>query len=225
MPAFGITADIVDRSHNGTHNLPDYVGLENTIDKDGILVTVNALEEFYKGKFGHVSYLPEYAVAIQKKPTKVLFNIRDPRDIIVSEYYNMMKLFSRGNSDHALWNFRMKDSRTVYGSGDPIKYLIEFASCRWLNWLGWMKHDFVYTVKYEDLRLNGIETLEKIKEFLAPEITINTAWNFEHLKPRHGNPTFRRGVPGEWKDVFTDEHKKQAAEQLGATIRKLGYTL
>lgn len=224
MPAFEITADIVDRSHNGTYTMPDYVGLKKTVCEEGVQVTVKELEEFGGWKFGHISYLPEFANALQKQPTKVLFNVRDPRDVVVSEYYNMLKK-AKKNPAHALWNFTLKDGKSVLYSGDPIKHLIEFASCRWINWLGWMDHDFVYTMKYEDLRLNGLETLEKIKEFLLPEIRINPAWNLERAKPRPRNPTFRRGVPGEWKEVFTSAHKEQAEKQLGEIILRLGYEI
>ena len=224
MPAFETTKDIVDRSHNGTKDMPDYVGLKKTLCKDGIEETCNEFRTFAGWRFGHISYLPEFAEAIQTMPTKVLFNVRDPRDVVVSEWKNMLKKAEKDPA-HALWNFSMKDGNTVLYSGNPIKHLITFASKRWPNWLGWMKHRFVYTVKYEDLRLNGLETIEEIGEFLAPEIKINPAWNFAHLEPRPRNPTFRKGTPGDWKIEFTDEHKKQAEEELGSIIEKLGYEI
>jgi len=225
MPAFEILEDVVDRSHNGTKDLPEYVGLKRTLCTEGIEVTAKRLREFGGNLFGHISYLPEYAEAIQVQPTKVLFNVRDPRDVVVAEYHNILKV-SEKDPRHALWNFTMASIGTdVLYSGDPIKYLIEFAACRWPNWLGWLKHDFVLKVKYEDLRLNGLETLQKIGEWLAPEIKINPAWNFELLKPKRRNPTFRKGTPGDWKETFTDKHKEQAEKQLGDIIVKLGYTV
>jgi len=221
MPAFEVYQDIVVRSHNGTKDLPDYVGLSKTLRLDGVERTCKELREFGGWRFGHVSYLPEYAEAIQNQPTKVLFNVRDPRDVIVSELYNIKK---QKDPAHGLWNFRIGATDVLY-SGDPIYYLIEFASKRWPNWLGWLDHDFVYKVKYEDLRLNGLETLEGIRDFLAPEIKINPAWNFAHLKPRPQNPTFRKGIPEDWKAEFTNEHKKKAEKELGWIIEKLGYEI
>lgn len=224
MPAFDAKDDIVDRSHNGTRSLPAYVGLSAFTCEEGVQATVEQLEEFEGWRFGHISYLPEFAEALQQQRTKVLFNVRDPRDVVVSEYYNILKKTKKG-AGQALWNFIMDDGVSILDSGDPIKYLITFASCRWPNWLGWMSHDFVYTVKYEDLRLSGIETLGKIREFLAPEIKIDVAKIFSRLKPEPMNSTFRKGIPGEWKDVFTNEHKALADDLLGDIIEELGYVV
>jgi hypothetical protein len=86
-----------------------------------------------------------------------------------------------------------------------------------------MKHEFVMTVKYEDIRLNTLETARKLHEWAEPvgcpipEVLVKQA------KPRADNPTFRRGVPGEWKEKFELHHMELAEELLKDVTEELGY--
>jgi len=217
MPALGIDPDIVDRSRTQLCDLPPRYGRIDEPNRSGMLETCGALAIFEDKAFGHVAYLPEYAKAIQAEPTKVIFNIRDPRDIVVSEWYS---------ANQNKWpNLNIEEyNKTISDLADPIAELIELAACRWPRWLGWLDHDFVLPVKYEDLRLNGKETMEKIAEWLEP-FYIHAPSCADKLQPRKRNPTFRRGVPGEWKDVFTDKHKELSKRYLSDIIERLGYEL
>ena len=219
MPALRIDRDVEDRSRNSMSSMPPYVNMANAINREGVEKTCVALQNFVSPGFGHLSYLPEYASAIQSQPTKVIFNVRDPRDIIVAEYYNMMK-----HQDGMSWlNFWIEEKKCHVADDDPISHLITFA-LRWKKWLGWLDHDFVYKVKYEDLRLNGVETCEKMAEWLKPHL-IDPTYVAANLTPRKLNPTFRKGAVGDWKTEFSNEHKKKAEKVLGDIIEKLGYEI
>jgi len=215
MPALRIMQDIVDRSRNELTDLPARYGRSGLIHWEGVEETCGYLRKFEGKNFGHVSYLPEYAEALQAQPTKVLLNVRDPRDVIISEY------FSAGTGK---WpNLYVEGyKKNIADLDDPISELIEIAAVRWPKWLGWLNHDFVKMVKYEDLRLNPFETFMEIEEWLKP-YEINGAFCAANVAPRPRNPTFRRGVPGEWKTGMTDEQKKLSEKLLGNIIEKLGY--
>jgi len=217
MPAMDIIQNIVDRSGNGLSRLPVEKYGVHKINTDGVKETVSYLTAFEGKQFGHITYLPEYAQALQSQPTKVLFNVRDPRDVVIAEYY------SAANNG---WPniYIEKYGKNVADTPDPISELIEIDSYRWPRWIGWLQHDFVMKVKYEDLRLNPFETFEKIEEFLKP-FEIDGAFCASNTAPRPMNPTFRRGVPGEWKTGMTDEQKKLAEKLLGNIIEKLGYEI
>jgi len=217
MPALRINEDVVDRSNNSMSALPDYIKNSHRLNSEGIEATCKALANFNSSAFGHMSYLPEYAEAIQKTPTKVIFNVRDPRDVIVAEYYNMMK-----HADELSWlNFWLEEKKCYVSQDDPISHLIDFA-VRWERWVGWADHDFVYKVKYEDLRLNGLDTCADMAFWLKP-YEINSLDVFNGLTPRKKNPTFRKGSVGDWKTEFSDTHKKKAEKVLGHIIERLGY--
>lgn len=216
MPALDMVQDIVDRSHNTLRDLPKRYGRNGDINHDGVQETCHYLRAFDGRQFGHISYLSEYAEALQSRPTKVLFNFRDPRDVVIAEYYSVGK--------NGYPNLYIEEyGKNIADIEDPITELIEIAAVRWPRWLGWLDHDFVMPVRYEELRLNGCETMEKIREWLLPYEIDPVEICVKRLNPKPRNPTFRRGVPGEWKTGMTDEQKKLSEKLLGNIIEKLGY--
>ena len=223
MPALGIHPHIVDRSGNSLSMISKYIDHEIPVGQDGIEITCKSLRTFENRAFGHVSYLKEYVEAIQTTPTKVIFNVRDPRDVIVAEYHNLYKKMpeQRGWPD-----FILKEGMYLSDSDDPISHLIDFA-IRWERWLGWMDEEFVYTVRFEDLRTKGMETCTSLISWIRSfGIVISDPHNiYKRLAPTRDNPTFRKGLIGEWKDVFSDEHKKKAERVLGHIITRLGYEI
>lgn len=227
MPALGATKQIVGRAYVDMAAVKGY-GAEK-INYDGISATCTELREFEERAFGHLPYLPEYAEAIQVQPTKVLFNVRDPRDVVVSNFHNINKIYYRTDppGQKGYGHLNMMNSRTkklLIHSKDPIGELIKIESQRWPKWLGWLDHEWTMMVKYEDLRTSPSPTVKKIAKFLLPyEIKVEKVIGL--LPPSHGNSTFRAGRVGDWVNDFQPHHKKLAEKLLGETIVKLGYEI
>jgi hypothetical protein len=219
--------DVVDRSWNCWINAPERYGLNRKINQKGLAEVITNLRTFKHGAtkaFGHLSYTPEYAEVFMETHTKVLFNIRDPRDVIVSEYENAKRHYAEGRKEMALYNFLDKeDGICLFDKDDPITELIILAGARWPNWLGWLKHDFVLPVKYEDLRLNIQEASEKIFRWLEGTNCNSIAEMVKKAQPDSSNPTFRKGLVGEWKTTFEPHHVKLSEKLLGGIIEALGY--
>jgi hypothetical protein len=225
-PMFVVRPDVVDRSSNEILDVPRKYNMDTEINNDGVRETVEDLRVFRFGSdkaFGHLSYVPEYADVFERTNTKVLFNIRDPRDVVVAEYENALRKFEQGDM-MPLWNFYDSEKgEYLYSSDDPIAELIVLAAARWPRWLGWLDHDFVKPVKYEDLRLRTRETVEEIIEWLGGMGCSDANTMAKNAIPKPGNPTFRKGSPGEWKTAFTLRHIELADEMLGGIIKRLGY--
>jgi len=228
MPAMGIRDDIVDRSYIDMQNIEDYIPFtqgEFTIED-----TCKDLREFLGKKFGHLPYHPKYAEAVQARATRVLFNVRDPRDVVVANYHSIQKICNPKNKPMyskglGHLNFMNKiNGKILIEQDDPIAELIKIEAKRWPAWLGWLEHDWTMMVKYEDLRLNPQETIEKIAEFVKPFI-INVPLVVGNLKPRPTNPTFRKGAVGDWKNEFSEYHKELSQRLMKDTIERLGYEL
>ena len=221
MPALRIFNDVEDRSNNSLSYVSRYVPdrIDAYIDDEGVKRTCEDLKSFEVHAFGHLSYMPEFVDALQTRPTKVIFNVRDPRDVIVAELHNMMK-----HGYNSWLNFPLIDKSCYVSDDDPISHLIDFAT-RWYRWIGWLDHDFVYKVKYEDLRLHPEETVVDMWKWLGDDYRIDTGAVVRGLLPKDHNPTFRKGAVGDWKEHFTDAHKKKAEEMLGEIITLLGYDL
>lgn len=223
MPPLEPIPDIIDRSGSQMVNMPEDLGFSKKINPEGAQETYTKLTKFPHRAFGHIAYLPEYAEAVQHVPTKVIFNVRDPRDVIVSEYYNIKK--APVNYAPAWLNFDYPNGKRLWELDDKVERLIEFSALRWPRWLGWLQHDWCLKVKYEDLRLNGLETLQKIWKWAQPHVLDDPVLMLDKIKPRRKNPTFRRGTPGEWKELFTPSQKQFANMKLKDIILQLGYEL
>ena len=139
VPMFLIIPDVVDRSWNDWINVPERYNLNREINPPGVKETCGNLRKFKAGAnraFGHLSYLPEYAKVFEETDTKVLFNIRDPRDIIAAEYGKAQRYATKERKGMPLHNFLDKeDGKFLYEKDDPITELIIFSAARWPRWL------------------------------------------------------------------------------------------
>jgi len=229
MPMFGgMMPDVVDRGHSNWVDVPKQYGLNRDINWSGVEETAKNLRTFKHNSniaFGHLAYMPEYAQVFEETDTRVIFNIRDPRDVVVSEYENARRKFEADPKDNPLWNFYDEEAKKrIFQKDDPITDLIILAAARWPRWLGWLEHDFVMKVKYEDLRLNTVETAKKIFAWAQPVGILDARALAKGAEPKPQNPTFRRGVPGEWKTKFKLHHMDLAKELLSETMERMGYS-
>lgn len=219
--------DVVDRSHVDWINVPKRYRLNTEVNHEGVIETCGNLRNFQYGAskaFGHLAHRPEYAKVFMETSTKVLFNVRDPRDIVVAEYRNAQRKFAIDSKDMPLWNYYDAEAeKFLYDHDDPIRELIILASARWPQWIGWLDYDFVLKVKYEDLRLDTVNEVDRIRTWLNEQECYSAEIMVKKAKPAKSNPTFRRGVPGEWTAVFTPENRALADELLGDILDRLGY--
>jgi len=227
MPIFVVRPDVVDRGHSQWVDVPDRFGLNKEINWDGVHETVENLRVFRNNSmraFGHIAYMPHYAEVLEQTNTKVLFNIRDPRDVVVAEYENARRQFKADPTGSPLWNFMDTQSgKRIFEKDDPISDLIVLAAARWPRWLGWMEHDFVKVVKYEDLRLRTKETLEDICDWMDGHFCDPIGEMMSNAIPKPKNPTFRKGNVGDWKRTFRPHHVKLAQELLEDVLLQMGY--
>jgi len=223
----GMMPDVVDRGHSSFINMPKRYGLNRDINWDGVEETVKNLRVFKHSQnmaFGHVAYMPEYAEVLEETDTLVLFNIRDPRDVVIAEYENARRKIEADPQSLPLWDFYDEEAgMRIFQKPDPIIDLIIFAAARWPRWLGWMDHDFVKVVKYEDLRLRTHETCQEIFKFAQGVGIIDARALAKGTMPKPENPTFRKGQPGEWAEKFKPHHTKLAKELLSDIIERMGY--
>lgn len=227
MPIFVVRPDVVDRGHSQWVDVPDRFGLNKDINWDGVAETVENLRVFRNNSmraFGHIAYMPEYANVLEQTNTKVLFNIRDPRDVIVAEYENARREFEKDPQSSPLWNFMDTEAgKRIFDKDDPISDLIVLAAARWPRWLGWMEHDFVKTVRYEDLRLHTKETLTDVCVWLDGHFCNPVDEMVKDALPKRANPTFRKGNVGDWKHTFKPHHVLLSDELLGDVLKEMGY--
>jgi len=159
--------------------------------------------------------------------SRIIILLRDPRDILDSR---VDALSEKGWSTKQGWN--------------PIteKNRIQFIERECLLWVQLIKilikvrenhhKDFQKTIKYEDLRENTSEVLQKIFSFLAISIDEKKLQNivdelsYEKIPPseKGEGKMVRAASPGKWKEHFNADEVAKMESIMGDTLNQLGYS-
>lgn len=172
---------------------------------------------------------------------------RDPRDATVSFYYkkvNYDKNF-RGDRNFQVGSYRHDPNRDV--KEDFFEFLKvhlttpdhpRFSFAQFAR--AWLAEENTCIAKYEDFKTEPENQLKRLTEFVGVEVSdskISEAVeknSFENrVKRRSGsvravgetdNSQFeRKGIVGDWKNLFTDDAKKLFAKCEGETLVRLEY--
>jgi hypothetical protein len=192
---------------------------------------------------GHLSYNTDLASDISNKGIKHIFISRDLRDVAVSYMHFIINQYP----DHVLYRYfteylttneqrlralicgiQLKDNEVEkYGFVSYPGIRQEFEKI--YNWKG--KQNLL-EIRYEDLVRNEESQkseIQKIIEYLWADIQeLNiTKENLLDLMIKNINPetcwTFRKGIIGGWKEIFTDELKALFKKNAGQFLIDLGY--
>lgn len=157
---------------------------------------------------------------------KVIFLVRDPRDICISGAYH--------------WNCEQKDflNRMITGNIMHLSRWDNYVS-EWLDILFTPAYkDIFILIRYEDLIQNPAQELDKIISFI-PEyqarMRIKQAIHnqsfeqrrIELLKADKSLKTYnmRKGIAGDWRNHFTSEMKSRIIREFGEVMGKLNYEI
>ena len=209
-----------------TNNQCDFTNCQSIVP-DIHLGTVNYKDESPKVVKSHVPFTPKYR--------KVIYLVRDGRDVAVSYYYYAIKhgLIDKETSfDFFLKNFN-KGEIDIFGT--------------WSNhvngWLDCASHNFLL-VKYENLKENPVDELARMVNFLGLKLDINAvqsavkASNFDEMRKleiqdqnscntlakSNQNLYFvRSGNTGEYHKHFTVSLMQDFIENHETALKRLNY--
>ncbi len=160
----------------------------------------------------------------------VLYILRDPRDVLVSYYHHNCR-----------WTPGFELSLP-----DWIRTTTRFP-CDWDRHVtGWLLDDHrrrhrIHLVRYEELRRNVIDTLDKALAATGvrytPDDLERAAFHADFTRMRDlekqhppvmqdyaaGKPFVRKGKVGGWRDELSEDDLDVIYERYGATMRTLGY--
>lgn len=174
-------------------------------------------------------------VLINNGVTKVLVMYRDPRDIIVSNYYHVLKNNPWKAEDpfYADYNKMSKEDAISHSA----QVIIE-DFCSWIK--GWRQVPSQHRemqclhVTYEQLRQNPILVFRRILAFFSIELdeasfqaVIKAATTPSASKPSGREPgtrsTRRNGMTGEWRKEMNDRQREFIKQHAGMCLVELGY--
>lgn len=167
----------------------------------------------------HAPYTREYS--------KVIYVLRDGRDVYVSYYFHRLKGLPPGTM---FKEFLRQENHFLCLWGEHVT--------------SWISREFqpseILVIRYEDLARNCLEQLRLMAGFIGLEIEDEKlrcavrASSFENmlrLELQRGRPykddgpeTFlRKGQPGNWKELFGPEEKRLFKDREGQVLIELGY--
>lgn len=175
----------------------------------------------------HLPFESGYADTLVK--TRVLFLIRDPRDIVVSQAH-----FAANRPDHP-YHEAFAGAATV---ADRVRIAIDghepsgllSVKERMDRYEGWL-HGPAYVVRFEDLigPSGGGDsdrqraTVEGIYRYLGVDATERLVARVCDALFSGDSPTFRRGAVDQWRDAFDDELTAHFNEVIGDRLTAYGY--
>lgn len=167
---------------------------------------------------------------------KVIYLVRDPRDIVISYYYYHVKYYGESSS------FDVFFEQFIQGNVWPGRWDANVES--WLVNREKVKNGFLL-VRYEDLLHNTSKEARRVLNFLnldrtEKEIKEAIQWaSFDNMKALenkqkvhlNGNspfvnasmPFLREGQANKWKSVLNEEQQKKITQTFYQTLTKLGY--
>jgi hypothetical protein len=176
-------------------------------------------------------------------PSRALFVIRDPRDIIVSWYHSAKTThIVEKDSESLLYRSRKKLQRVSLEEGikhsiDHLTYYNTFDAMR--SWVQQKDREDVLILRFEDIaQSNNFDEFRKLFNFFDIQITDDKlqdllyAYSFERLTGRkrgeevNTDSHLRGGKEGGWQDYFTDDVWQHFSGKVGkGLIETLGYPI
>ena len=178
---------------------------------------------------------PDFLSIYDGRPFKAFYVFRDPRDIVVSDYFSLKKTHPIQNEYYAEWRHRLNTLSQVDGISARIENM---------DW-----NFFTPLREWAEVRDPRILLL-KYEEFFGDGLFENTVALLEHLEISVGRPRlekilearsfaklsklpgagsadasshYRKGTPGDWRNHFTAEHIGQFKAATGDLLIRLGY--
>jgi hypothetical protein len=158
------------------------------------------------------------------------FIFRDPRDVVVSHVFYVTDMEARHvHHDYyaSLPDFDARLKTSILGRPEMD---VEFPDIlgRFTPYVGWLDRPEVLTIHFEDLVHDRLAALTRIMDHFLARVPLQ-APRERILDPLESSinpgksPTFRSGKTGEWRKLFTPEHKRIFKDAAGDLLIRLGY--
>ncbi len=199
------------------------------------LFCIPKIARFNKRKYlNPFNYLIKTHVFSEYNFKKVVYNVRDGRDVFISYYFHEKKF----NKENIFFEFNNKE----FDCKEFLDYLICRSSPKLYPFYDWKSHvlkakeaeNYIFA-KYEDLYVNANSVLVNLVTKLGFKVELNKinkvvedhSFDKEKAfliskKPELASH-LRRGLCGGWKEYFNEEHKRVFKEYAGELLIDLGY--
>ncbi len=185
-----------------------------------------------RGQFlnAHLPYYKELEDTLRKNNIRIIFIIRDPRDVVVSWFKYVCNIDCVHQANKYISSLEDDDARLM-AAINGVPRVVEPISQVLDKYANWLESDICMTCRFEDLvgENGGGSTVKQhnlvrnIADFLGLDLSE------DELKKVAGgiystkSSTFNKGNIGSWHDVFKGEHIKMFKKNAEEALIKYGY--
>lgn len=195
-----------------------------------------ALNRINRGHYmtAHFPAVPELTQLLQRLGYRTIFMIRDPRDVVISNAFYITRLkrhfLNQRFNDMTSLDERILACITGLPATDESPGLISIGQ-RVTNYVGWKADPSTHLSRFEDLvgasGGGSDETqrreIESIANHIDRKLSPGDVDRIARKTWSQDSSTFRKGVIGDWKNHFNDEHKQALKRVAGQELIELGY--
>lgn len=189
---------------------------------------------------GHLEADAGIAACLQSRRFKHVFIYRDPRDAITSLLYWWKRYEAIDTWPFRYFRFLKSDEERLHFLIEgwpeepadprfPVHVDYPDVAARFARFRPWLADPSCLSIRFEDLvdPLSKEDTCRRIAQYILPEIEAAEIDGivrrmFNGGDPRHSR-TFRQGRPGDWRNVFSDDHRRFMKVHAGRLLIELGY--
>ena len=180
---------------------------------------------------------------IKDKNKKVVFMVRDPRDVFVSYFFQLTQRFDLAREKRKMNWDNIKISELLYNEDYGLNHIIDFMNI-WYNNLNESNNVF-HLIQYEEIKKNQIVEFTKLLEFISSEPINDAALNeaiqlssFKKMKKNEqkkihnldqlnsltdneNSSKVRKGIVGDYVNYFSENDVKYINLQMDRLDREL----
>lgn len=197
----------------------------------GIIANLNRMKPGDIG-YGYLQAKETFVKALTRAGMASIFVSRDPRDMIVSHVFYATQIYPQHGMHRyyteELDSMEERINAAIVGvtqEGSELSSVKE----RYAGYSGWYAEPGVLCLRFEDLILDQEHTFNAILDYLEGRgfhsgVDRQTAVESmaAAVAPQKSG-TFRRGIPGTWREYFTAENIRQFKLVTGDLLVQLGY--
>lgn len=238
------TLGMVQLNKSSLRAYPNSIQLPHLHDVDERMLTCAPRNRLSFLKL-HLNPYPRNFSILDDLNVKTVILIRDLRDMLISRYHHVISQKSHWDHQRLMGlpeASRLLESMKGVGPEDAINVIDYYES--WVSgWVDRIKADQKHSIpiKYEEMSENIFCALRKIYDFYGYEITddgieeVITKHKVKqesdrkrdlktNLKQRgRAASTLRKGITGEWRELFDEPLKDFIKEHAGQALIKTGY--
>jgi hypothetical protein len=182
----------------------------------------------------HARFHPDLQHLIEELGFKHILLLRDPRDVAVSHAFYMMQDTLHQHHEYYTKTLKSDEERLMAsirgfedGAGNHMTSIGETFGA----YLPWMDLPSTVVVRFEDMigphgggdAEKQLGQIQRTGEFVGRPVDRKGAQRIAQKMYGNGSLTFRKGQAGDWRNHFTEAHKRAFQEVAGDLLIRLGY--